>query len=79
MHGIHVVIPFHLQTKVRDCVCVCVCVKGQILHLDCIDVHILYEVTSCFGSTMFTKGFLMGTSLIQDISKPYTFFHQCIL
>lgn len=32
-------------------------------------------VTSCFGSTTSTRGSLMATSLMQDISKPYTFSH----
>lgn len=32
-------------------------------------------VTSCLGSTTSTRGSLMATSLIQDMSKPYTFSH----
>lgn len=32
-------------------------------------------LTSCLGSTTSTRGSLMATSLIQDMSKPYTFSH----
>jgi hypothetical protein len=32
-------------------------------------------VTSCLGSTTSTRGSLMATSLMQDMSKPYTFSH----
>lgn len=32
-------------------------------------------MTSCFGSTTSTRGSLMATSLMQDMSKPYTFSH----
>ena len=32
-------------------------------------------VTNCLGSTTSTRGSLMATSLMQDMSKPYTFSH----
>lgn len=32
-------------------------------------------LTSCFGSTTSTRGSLIATSLMHDISKPYTFSH----
>lgn len=32
-------------------------------------------LTSCLGSTTSTRGSLIATSLMQDISKPYTFSH----
>lgn len=32
-------------------------------------------LTSCLGSTTSTSGSVMATSLIQDMSKPYTFSH----
>lgn len=47
--------------------------KLHVIHPPTLMRHAV--LTSCLGSTTSTRGSLIATSLMHDISKPYTFSH----